>query len=365
MKSKTRAAALAIFSAVLLAQTAKSANETPEPILPELSASSHRTVSTIPSNGDTNPYGVAFVPDLFGGGGALEGGDVLVSNFNNGASPSVQGTGTTIVKIAPTTSGTPSTFFQGTGLGLTTALGVLRTGFVLVGNVPTSGGSVVPPGSLLVLNRSGKLIQTLTDPTLLAGPWDLTINDEGFFAQVFVSNVLSGTVTRLDVLAIGDFFFQVLKKTQIASGYTFRTDPAALVIGPTGLAYDRSRDVLYVASTGDNEIFAISGAGTTHQDNGTGKVIYKDDTHLHGPLGLVLAPNGNLIAANGDAVNTGGTPNELVEFTPQGKFVAQFPVDPGALGAAFGVAVTGSGANVRFAAVDDNTNSVTIWNVHQ
>jgi hypothetical protein len=78
----------------------------------------------------------------------------------------------------------------------------------------------------------------------------------------------------------------------------------------------------------------------------------------------VLAPNGDLITTNGDAVNTGGTPNELVEFTPQGKFVAQFPVDPGALGAAFGIAITGSGANVRFAAVDDNTNSVTIWNVH-
>lgn len=121
--------------------------------------------------------------------------------------------------------------------------------------------------------------------------------------------------------------------------------------------------MLYVASTGDNAIYAISDAGTTSHHDGTGKVVYKDDTHLHGPLGLVLAPNGNLITVNGDAVNTGGTPNELVEFTPQGKFVAQFPVDPGALGAAFGIAITGSGANVRFAAVDDNTNSVTIWNV--
>lgn len=369
MKSKSRTAALAMFAAVLLVQTAKSDNENHEPILPELAASSNRTVSTIPSNGDTNPYGVAFVPEFFFGGGALDPGDVLVSNFNNGASPSVQGTGTTIVKITPATTGTPSTFFQGTGLGLTTALGVLRTGFVLVGNLPTSGGTVVPPGSLLVLNRSGKLIQTLTDATLLDGPWDLTVNDDGFFAQVFVSNVLSGTVTRLDVLAIGDFFFQVLKKTQIASGYMFRTDPAALVIGPTGLAYDRNRDVLYVASTGDNEIFAIPSAGATHQDIGTGTVIYKDGTHLHGPLGLVLAPNGDLITSNGDAVNnlteTASQLNELIEFTPGGQFVAEFQLDnSGTPGGAFGIAITGSGANVRFAAVDDNTNSVTIWNVH-
>ncbi len=35
--------------------------------------------------------------------------------------------------------------------------------------------------------------------------------------------------------------------------------------------------------------------------------------HLHGPFGLVLAPNGDLITANGDAVNGDPTqPSELV-----------------------------------------------------
>ena len=51
-----------------------------------------------------------------------------------------------------------------------------------------------------------------------------------------------------------------------------------------------------------NEPHGLS-AGATHQDIGTGTVIYKDGTHLHGPLGLVLAPNGDLITSNGDAVN--------------------------------------------------------------
>ena len=32
---------------------------------------------------------------------------------------------------------------------------------------------------------------------LLNGPWDLTVDDRGSTAAVFVSNVLSGTVTRL------------------------------------------------------------------------------------------------------------------------------------------------------------------------
>src|ERR1700689_2538822 len=55
--------------------------------------------STIPSNGDLNPYGVAFVPEGFPAGGALSPGDVLVSNFNSGGN--LQGMGTTIIQLTP------------------------------------------------------------------------------------------------------------------------------------------------------------------------------------------------------------------------------------------------------------------------
>jgi DNA-binding beta-propeller fold protein YncE len=149
--------------------------------------------------------------------------------------------------------------------------------------------------------------------------------------------------------------------TRIGSGYLTRTDPAALVVGPTGLAYDAKRNILYVASTGDNEIFAISNAGSRTSDGGTGKLVYQDDAHLRGPLGLVLAPNGDLITANGDAVNPDPTQtSELVEFTPKGKFVGEFSIDPNG-GGAFGVAVSTDGNLLRFAAVEDVTNSLDIW----
>src|SRR5271165_6495101 len=318
-------------------------------ILGQLPTSPERIVSTVPSSGDVNPYGVAFVPQDFREGGPLDPGDILVSNFNNNQNQ--QGTGTSIVKI--TSGGSVSVFFQGEpGLGLSTALGVLRRGFVLVGNVPTTDGTsaTVQQGSLLVIDRFGKLVATLANASLLNGPWDLTVNDQGNIAQVFVSNVLSGTVTRLDVfMGFGQFF--VFGATQIAHGYTHRTDPAALVIGPTGLAYNPFADLLYVASTGDNEIFAIPNARGTHKDAGEGFLVYQDATHLHGPLGLALAPNGDLITANGDAVNPGGTQNALVEFTPHGKFVAQFQVDPGAGGGAFGLAFSSGDDDIRFAAV--------------
>ena len=156
---------------------------------------------------------------------------------------------------------------------------------------------------------------------------------------MFVSNVLNGMVTRIDLSIPKSGNPIVESQTQIASGYLTRIVPAVLAVGPTGLAYDAKNDTLYVASTGDNEIFAIPNAGTRTNDAGTGNLVYQDNAHLRGPLGLVLAPNGDLITANGDAVNPDpNQPSELVEFTPQGKFVGQFSIDP-TQGGAFGLAV--------------------------
>ncbi len=174
------------------------------PIVPNLPSGAFQTLTTVPANGDLNPYGVAFVPFNFPGGGTINPGDILVSNFNNSANQ--QGTGTTIVRITP--SGSESDFFQGSStpgqLGLTTALGVLSRGFVIVGSVPAtydSNGNLVSvgQGSLMILDKNGNVVTTLTDSAFLDGPWDLTINDQGAAAQVFVSNVLNGEVTRIDL----------------------------------------------------------------------------------------------------------------------------------------------------------------------
>jgi uncharacterized protein (TIGR03118 family) len=328
-------------------------------IVPNLPQAAFQTLSTVPDNGDLNPYGVAFVPEGFPSGkGGLRPGDILVSNFNN--SSNLQGTGTTIVRISP--DGEHSVFFQSNEPGLTTALGVVKSGFVIVGNVPTTDGTfqTIGSGSLQILNKDGTVVMTLKDQTFLNGPWDLAINDQGKRFQVFVANVLDGTVTRIDFkLKHGKLVEQSI--TRIASGYKHEPNGAALVLGPTGLAYDAATDTLYVASTDDNAIFAVEHAGRTHHDGGMGSVVFNDPNHLRGPLGLVLAPNGDLITANGDAVNGDSTqPSELVEFTKQGQFVGQMSVDP-AQGSAFGIAATNAGGLLRLAAVDDATNTVNIW----
>ena len=328
-----------------------------------------RSASTIPANGDLNPYGVAFVPSGFPAGGMVNPGNILVSNFNGSAN--FQGTGTTIVDITPgppsNPSGSAQVFFQGApGLGLTTALNVLKAGFVLVGNFPTTG-SACPnppgtPGSILIIDKTGNQVNTITG-AMINGPWDSAVFDQGSSAKLFVSNALTGTVVRLDVSVGGPMGVTVNRTTQIASGYKVICDPVTFIDGPTGLVYDPQQDVLYVASTADNAVFAVGNAGETTEDRGTGIVIYRDNVHLHGPLAMIQAPNGHLIVSNNDSTLINSDPNqpsELVEFTKDGQFVKQISVDP-AQGGSFGLAAVTSGGAVKLAAVDDNQNILLIW----
>jgi len=317
-----------------------------------------RVVSTVPANGDVNPYGVAFVPIEFPAGGTINPGDVLVSNFN--ASSNLQGTGTTIVDVPA--NAPVMLFFQGTApLGLTTALNILQKGFVLVGNFPSPDGTCgsASAGSILVIDKNGKLVSTISDSTI-QGPWDSTLLDEGNTAKLFVSNALSGAVVRYD-LKVTSSAVSVAKATQIASGYLHNCDPVTFVDAPTGLVYDSYKDILYVSSSADNAVFAVSDAGNRTHDGGIGTVIYKDQKHLHGALGLAMAPNGHLLVTNNDSINPDpAQPSELVEFTKEGQFVKEISLDPSP-GGSFGLAVETDGKTARLAAVDDSVNLFLIW----
>ncbi len=317
-----------------------------------------RPVSTVPANGDVNPYGVAFVPAGFPTGGAINPGDILISNFNN--SSNLQGTGTTIVDVPPTQP--VFQYFGGTApLGLTTALNILQKGFVLVGNFPSPDGTCgsASAGSILVIDKNGNVASTIVDASI-QGPWDSALFDEGSRAKFFVANALSGTVVRFD-LAVSASGVTVSKVTQIASGYTHNCDPVTFVDAPTGLVYDWNKDVLYVASSADNSVYAVSDAGDRRHDGGIGKLIYTDAKHLHGPLAMAMAPNGHLLVTNNDSINSDPTqPSEIVEFTIDGKFVKQISVDP-AQGGSFGLAVQTKGDTSTFATVDDATNLFLIW----
>jgi len=323
--------------------------------------------STVPADGDVNPYGVALVPETKG---TLVAGRFLISNFNNFMNQ--QGTGTTIVQIAP--DGTFTTFAQidptmvncPGGIGLTTALVALRSGFVVVGSLPTTDGTsaTAEAGCLIILDSSGKVVETISGHHI-NGPWDMTAVDGGFFAVLFVTNVLNGTVAangdivhrgtvvRLLLNTFGGGPPQLLNSTIIANGFPERTDPNALVIGPTGVVYDDETGNLYVADSLNNRITAIPDALFRIAPTGPGITVSQGGA-LNDPLGLALAPNHNLIAANGDDGN-------LVEIKPQsGKQVAVKLVDstgnPPGSGALFGLFATDDG--VYF--VDDASNTFNL-----
>jgi hypothetical protein len=329
------------------------------------------TVSTtVPSNGDVNPYGVAVVPTNTG---TLVKGDVLVSNFNN--SQNFQGTGTTIVQISP--SGQPSVFAQidasslpgacPGGVGLTTALGILPGGWVVVGSLPTTDGTsaTAQAGCLLVINNQGQVAETIAGHGI-NGPWDMTTLTVGPVAELFVSNVLNGTVAaggntvkqgtveRLVLALRGSKPPLLIAHTIVGSGFGERTDPAALVVGPTGLGLNPG-GTLFVADSVGNRITAIPAAPVRLTSAGIGNVV-TSDKNLNTPLGLAIAPNGDVLTVNAGDGN-------LVETTPAGKQVATAQLDgsgspPGA-GALFGLAVTPNANGIYY--VDDAVNTLNLF----
>ncbi len=321
-----------------------------------------QVLSTVPTNGDLNPYGVAFVPSGFPTptGGLLQPGDLLVSNYNNNLN--LQGTGSTIVYFR---SGEQKLFFQNIQTdGLSTGLAVLKAGFVLVASMPTLDGTpaTVQPGSLIALNPQGQIVWSLANRSQIFGPWDFTVYDQGAKVTVFVSNVLNGTIERLVLGTTGGI--SVISAVEISSSYTHRGDPMALELGPTGLAYDPARDTLYVAEGLENAVYAIPDATAVGHNGGKGYRIYSDNFHLHGALALTVAPNGNLICSNNDVINTNaGQPSELVEFTRGGVFVAEYSVDPN-LGGSFGLGFGTVNGKLTFAAVDDITASLKVWTLN-
>lgn len=353
----------------------------PHLVLPPLKTIS-LVASTVPANGDVNPYGVAQVRSTTGN---LRAGHILVSNFNN--SSNLQGTGSTIVDIAP--DGAMSVFAQLSpstlagscpgGVGLTTALVVLDQGWVIVGSVPTSDGTsaTMKAGCLIVLDSMGKAVETFFG-SLINGPWDMTAVGDEHGAKLFVTNVLNGTVaangavvkagtvTRLDLSLPGSGKPVLDSITVIGSGFAQRTDPAALVIGPTGVALHRACDegcdggdgqhdgtLLYVADSLANRIAVIDHPLDRSTSAGTGRTLSAGGS-LNDPLGLIATPGGDLLAVN-------GANGYIIEITPEGQQRARELLDnngsPPGNGALFGLAYDPE-RGVYF--VDDDLNVLNL-----
>jgi hypothetical protein len=318
-----------------------------------------------------NPYGVAVVPSS---AGRLTAGDILVSNFNDKAN--VQGTGTTIVQVSPAgkttlfanVSALPAGQSCPGGIGLTTALGILPGGWVVVGSLPTTAGGALPgldpAGCLIVLNDRGTAVETITGKDIV-GPWDLAVNSSATSAQLFVSNALGGntttdhgvpvtgncTVVRLDLQLSATAPPVLTSSTVVGSGYPWRANKAALVLAPTGLALGRD-GTLYVADTLTNTISAIPQAlNRTTPIAATASTLSAGGA-LDAPLGMTLAPNGDLVVVNGNNGNA-------VEITPAGRQLTARTLVKNGAGDLFGVITTQAGNGIFV--VNDGTNAIDMF----
>jgi hypothetical protein len=325
--------------------------------------------STVPAKGDVNPYGVAVVPTS---AGRLTAGDILVSNFNDKAN--VQGTGTTIVQVSPAGKTTlfadlaklPAGMACPGGIGLTTALGILPGGWVVVGSLPTTTGGALPGGDpagcVIVLNDRGTVAETITNKNIV-GPWDMAVSSTATSAQVFVSNALGGntsthdgtpvtgncTVVRLDFSLSAGSPPSLTSATAVGSGYPWKANKAALVLAPTGLALGHN-GTLYVADTQTNTISAIPQALTRTSAQPAPAGLLSAGGALDAPLGMTIAPNGDLIVVNGNNGNA-------VEITPAGRQLATRTLVKNGAGDLFGIITTSGG----MIAVNDGTNALELF----
>jgi hypothetical protein len=340
----------------------------------------HRHVTlttTVTDNGDLNPYAIVVAPVS---AGVIEKDDVLVDNFNNVSN--LQGTGGTIILYRPSTKTTtlfaklPQRMAQCPGgVGLTTAMTMLKTGWVIVGSTPSTDGTTATKGDgcLLVLDSKGQLVATWTGPTI-NGPWgNMAVVDNGDSAILFISmagfglqgpdvrdpetgypvTIHQATVLRLELTIAEGKPPELVSQTVIGHGFSQRADRDNFLFGPTGLALGAD-DTLYVTDGMDNVITAIPDAVKRTDSAGTGRVVTEGGL-LAWPLAMTTTRAGHLLVCN-------GRDGRVIEVDPiAGKQIYAQWIDtdqaqsPPGNGDLFGIAMTPDGNGFYYVEDDMNT----------
>ena len=329
-------------------------------------------INTVPSNGDQNPYAIVVAPVS---SGTVKQGDVLVGNFNNAAN--LQGTGSTIINYHPETK--EMTVFATVprdlkecpgGIGLSTAMTMLKSGWVIVGSTPSNDGTTGTKGAgcLIVLDNQGKVASTIASANI-NDPWgNMAVVDNGDHATLFVSNAGFGvggadgnppvfkqaTILRLDLDIPQGKAPVVKQETVIASGFGAQADKGVFLVGPTGLALSPDQKLLYASDAIGNRVTEIDDPMTRDTSAGVGRQLTADG-FLHRPLAMVTAPNGHLLVTN--ALN-----GQVVEIDPAtGKQLYARWIDtdkaqsPPGNGDLFGIAMTPEGDGFYYVQDDVNT----------
>jgi hypothetical protein len=288
------------------------------------------TTSTAPQL-DRHPYGITVSS---ASAGVITAGDVLACNFSDAANNAAKGT--TLVGMHPLAGVSSYTIAQSGALEGCTGLAALPDGSIVAaaftsaqivfvspnGSVgtPLPAGTFVHPGGIAYAAANSQ-----QPASLYVSDIDLTRPDGGSIYRITLSGGLG---------VPGE-------PVQIAEGFCVSASSGTW-FGPTGLAYDTSTDTLYFADPSSNEIVALQTVSTFVAKGGgvsggcggppPTPLLQRDETtpnedliqflgqdaSLFTPLGVVLLPDGDLVAINGDLPLSNGqrpsSPNLATEL---------------------------------------------------
>ena len=322
-------------------------------ILSQLASVTPTTIgSTIdPVEKGGNPYGLAIARTS---AGPISAGDLLVCNFNDGAT-NTQGKGTTVVGLHASAGAMPYRIAQSASLEGCNALAALPDGNIVATGFTSNQVALVSPAGA---------VTTPFAADGFAAPWGITyVAANGAKPAALYVADLAGSIDRIELNGDAQTSF-----TPIAVGFC-GTGVAGAVFAPAGLTYDPSIDTLYIVDTASNSVVALANVSAIGangvQVDGKCNTVAAPPTPAptfggpsaasarvvaHGgpfvaPISAALLADGDLIVTNGDInIGPGQMPNLAVEVSPvlPGGFVGEpLQLDTsGTPGALFGLAAT-------------------------
>ncbi len=310
-----------------------------------------------------NPYGLTVATQT---SGLITKGDFIVCNFNDGAT-NTQGLGTTIVGLHPALGAQPYHIAQSADLQGCSSL------------TSRPAGSRVATAShvneTVLVSSSGAVTKPFADPFF--EPWSVIYATHNGTEMVYVSNVTTGSIDRIDLNGDAQSSF-----TEIATGFSTNQGVPGSISAPAGLTYNAANDTLYVVDTNANRVVALAGVSAIGLDGvavtntgtftgpsaGSASVI-ASGAPLNGPISGALLTNGHILVGN--TLDPNGT-NLILEISPAQGVIAKMNVDTGAGGAIFGMVAVPTnflvpgpyGTNTIKSDIvyvnDDNTNTVLV-----
>jgi hypothetical protein len=312
----------------------------------------HGGWSSMDSNGDQNPYGIAVAQVTVSG---VSAGTVFVCNFNNSSSlNNIQSLGTTIEEINPYASSPRAvTYIRDERITGCNALAINSGNRLFT----ASYASNLVYGLRQPIDWSNSEISPSTGWT---GPWGIAYDQIGSTNYLYVGGGYDGGLWRYSLSSSGATY------TEICTNFYTNHGVPGTLLGPSGFSYDTVHDILYMVEGYSNSLIRIVhpwkipagglirtpyGFGGTYASYAT---VLSQGGYINAPISTTVLPyDGHVLVEN-----TGD--NYVMEFGSDGSYYGRYLLDTsGTPGALFGITTYGTTlSNTRIYYNDDNTNAL-------